>query len=66
MIDDYNTTREWKNQLTMQIKFISSNDSEGTRTMYTKSHNRVIMMCNETDEIVKKHSDSLLQNYQKQ
>ena len=39
MINDHKTIREWKIQLTMQINFISSKDSEETRTMHTKSHN---------------------------
>ena len=49
----------------MQINFISSKDSEETRMMYTKSHNIEIMMGNETDEVIKKLFESLLQNYQK-
>ena len=71
MINDHKTRREWKqkrmvnNQLTMQINFISSKDSEETRTIHTKSHNIEIMMGNKTDEIIEKHFESLLQNYQK-
>ena len=49
----------------MQINFISSKDSEETCTMHTKSHNIEIMMGNETDEIIEKLFESLLQNYQK-
>ena len=49
----------------MQINFISSKDSEETGTMYTKSDNIEIMMGNETDEIIKKLFESLLQNCQK-
>ena len=45
------TQSEWKIQLTMAINFISSKDSEGTRTMHTKSNNVEIMMGSETDEI---------------
>ena len=55
MINDYKTRREWKNQLTMQINFISFKDSKETRTMYTKCHNIEIMMGNEKDEIVRKN-----------
>ena len=44
----------------MQINSISSKDSKETRTMHTKSHNIVIMMGNETDEIIKKRFESLL------
>ena len=65
MINDHKTRREWKIQLTMQINFISSKDSEETCTMHTKSHNIEIMMGNETDEIIEKLFESLLQNSQK-
>ena len=61
MINDHKTRREWKIQLTMQINFISSKDSEETCTTYTNSHNEEIMIGNKTDEIIEK----LLQNYQK-
>ena len=65
MINDHKTQSDWKIQLTMQINFISSKDSEETCTMHTKSHNIEIMMGNETDEIIEKLFESLLQNYQK-
>ena len=48
----------------MQINFISSKDSKETRTMHTNSSNIEIMIGNETDEIIKKLFDSLLQKYQ--
>ena len=32
------TSREWKIQLTMAINFISSKDSDETRTIHTKSN----------------------------
>ena len=38
-INDPKTRRRGKIQLTIQINFISSKDSEETRTMGTKSHN---------------------------
>ena len=47
MINDHKTQSEKKIQLTMQINFISSKDSEKTRTMHTKSSNIEIMMGNE-------------------
>ena len=43
------TSSEWKIQLTMAINFISSKDSDETRTMHTKSNNVEIMMGSETD-----------------
>ena len=33
------SSSEWKSQLTMAINFISSKDSDETRTMHTKSNN---------------------------
>ena len=43
------TSSEWKIQPTMTINFISSKDSDDTRTMHTKSNNVEIMMGSETD-----------------
>ena len=65
MINDHKTRREWKIQLTMRNNFISHKDSEETGTIYIKKHNIKIMKCNETDKIIKKLFESLLQNYQK-
>ena len=50
---DYETQcGEWKIQLTMSINFISSNGSDETRNMHTKSNNIEIMMGSEKDEII--------------
>ena len=46
------TSSKWKVQLTMAINFISSKDSDETRTMHTKSNNVEIMIGSETDEII--------------
>ena len=46
------TPSKWKIQLTVAINFISSIDSDETRTMHTKSNNVEIMMGSETDEII--------------
>ena len=48
----------------MIINFTSSKDSDEIRTMCTKSNNIEIMMGSETDEIIKKVFESLLQKYQ--
>ena len=48
----------------MRINFISSKDSEETRTMHTKSNNVEIMMGSETDHIIDEHFEFLLQRYQ--
>ena len=63
MINDHKSQSEWKIQLTMQINFISSKDSEETRTMHTKRSNIEITMGNETDEIMEKLFDSLLRKF---
>ena len=39
-------------QLAMAINFISSKDSDETRTMHAKSNNVEIMMCSETNETI--------------
>ena len=48
----------------MSINFMSSKDTEETRTMHTKSHNVEIMMGSETDKIIKELLKSFLQKYQ--
>ena len=55
---------EWKIQLTMAINFISSKDSDETRTMHTKSNNIEIMVGSETNEIIMDLFVSFLQKYQ--
>ena len=51
---DYKTQGEWKIQLTMEINFMSSKDSDETCTMHTKSNNIEIMIGNETEKIIRK------------
>ena len=58
------TQSEWKIQLTMSIIFISSKDSDETRTMYAKTNSIESMMDSETDEIIKELYKSFLQRYQ--
>ena len=53
-----------KFKLTMIINFISSKDSDESRTMHTKSNSTEIMMGNETDEVIEELIESLLQKYQ--
>ena len=48
----HKTQSERKIQLTIAINFISSKDSDETRTMHTKSNNVEIMMGSETDETI--------------
>ena len=63
-ITEHKTQTEWKIHLTMAINFISSKDSDKTRTVHTKSNNLEIMMASETDEIIKELFKSILQRYQ--
>ena len=58
------TSSEWKIQLTMAINFISSKDSDETRTIHTKSNNVEIMVGSETNEIIEDLFKSFLQKYQ--
>ena len=46
------TSSELKIQLTMAINFVSSKDSDETRTIHRKSNNVEIMIGSETDEII--------------
>ena len=55
---------EWKIELTISINFISSNDFNETRNMYTKSNNIEIMTGTETDDIIDEIFEPLLQKYQ--
>ena len=63
IMNDHKSEEEWKIQLTMEINFIYSKDSNSN--MHTKSDNIKIMIANETDEINKKRFESLLQNIKK-
>ena len=47
----------------MAINFISSKDSDETRTMHIKSNNVEIMIGGETNEIIKDLFESFLQKY---
>ena len=58
------TSSKWEIQLTMVINFISSKDSDETRTMHTKGNNVKIMMGSETDEIIEDLFGSFLQKDQ--
>ena len=54
IINDHKTQGEWKIQLTLEINFISSKDSDETSTMCTISDNIEIMIGNKTSRIIKK------------
>ena len=54
---------EWKVQLTIVVKFISSKDSEEIRIMHIKSTNIGILIRDEADKITSELFHSLLQRY---
>ena len=56
---------EWKIQLSLIVNFVPSKDFKETRIMYTDSDNIDIMIGSETDEIIEKLFESLLEIYQK-
>ena len=63
---DYETKfGEWKIQLKMRIKSISSKKFKETRTMHSISNNIEIFMGSETDDIIDELFESHLQRYQK-
>ena len=54
---------EWKIQLTISIKHISSKNFNETRKVYTKSDNEEIIMGSETNNIIEERRKSLSQWY---
>ena len=58
--------RAWKIQISMHVNFISSKDTEETRTIYVWSDNESIVLGNETDSVIKELFESILDNYQKE
>ena len=63
-ITKHKTQSEWKIQLTSAINFISSKDSDKTRTKHAKSDDVEIMIGSETNQIIEELVKSLLQRYQ--
>ena len=66
IINDHKTTQsgEWKIQLNMYVNFISSKDTEETRTICVWSGNEEIRLGNQTDDIINKLFESFFDNYQ--
>ena len=61
VVNDHKTQGEWKLQLTMSISFISSEDSDETRTTDKKSDDIKIIIGKETDGIIRNLFSSILQ-----
>ena len=59
------TSSKWKIQITMAFNFISSKDSDQTRTLHTKSNNVEIMIGSDTNEIIKDLFESFCKNIKK-
>ena len=61
-----NESNEWKIQINMNVNFVSSKDTGGTRTIFVWSDNEEIRSGNETDDIIKGLLNSFLNNYQEE
>ena len=59
-----NDRAEWKIQLTMQNSCISTRSFEETRTIYTKSEPVEIFMGSNTEDVIDKLFNTLLQRFQ--
>ena len=66
MINNYKAQGEWKIQLAMKIKFISSLDDNEFRMMYTKSDNVEIMSGTETSDVINELFKSFFRKYQEE
>ena len=64
MIDNHRTQCKWKVKLVMAINCFSYKDPDETRAIHTTSDS-IVMMGNETDDIIENLFDSYLQRYQK-
>ena len=65
MINDNRKFGEWKIQLILKINFISSKNFNDVRDMHRKSDNVEIMIEVDTNEIIEKLFDSILQRHKK-
>ena len=59
-----NNSNEWKIQIYTHVNFISSNDTEETRTIFVWSDNEEIRSGNETDDIIRGFFNYFITNYQ--
>ena len=63
MINNHKVHGDWRIQLSMQIKFISSLDINEFRIMHTISDNIEILTRIETDDIINKLFESIFKKY---
>ena len=64
LINDHKTSGEWKIQLVMLNRCISSKNSEETRSVCSASDNIEIFMGSDTDEVINNLFDTILQRFQ--
>ena len=64
IINDLQNSDSWKIQLTIEIKFISSNDAEKERTMHSKRENIKFTYYNYATKVVDELFESLRSRYQ--
>ena len=64
LINDHKTSGEWKIQLVMINKCISSKNFEETRSVYSASKNIEIFMGSDTDEVIDSLFDTMSQRFQ--
>ena len=64
LINDHSQDGEWKIQLVMLNRCIYSNNFEETRSVYSASDNIKIFMDSNTDEVIDKLFDTMLQKFQ--
>ena len=60
------SSNEWKIQINMDVNFVSSNGTGEIRTVFVWNDNVETRLGNETDDIVKRLINSILNNYQKE
>ena len=64
LINDHKASEEWKIQLVILNRCISSKNYEETRDMYSASNNIEIFMGSNTDEVIDRLFNSMLQRFQ--
>ena len=64
LINDHSHAGEWKIQLVMLNRCISSRNFEETRSVYSASNNIEIFMGSDTDEVINRFFDTMLQRFQ--
>ena len=64
LINCHKTSGEWKIQLAIQNKCISSKKFEETRSVYSASTNIEIFIGSDTDEVIDRLFDTMLKRFQ--